>query len=884
MKNYAALLIMVSLMTAVAPAVVELHLNFDTEEDGLSPALVGTDATLMGNATITTGGQGISGEALQLDGESFAQLMDYKGIGGNDARTVSLWVKTAVNQANGTFFIGWGDTGLGARVRYDLGLQSGTAGQLRNEFNAGAATSATGAPITDDVWHHIAVTYDGNRNVAFYLDGDPYGTTALTWDLATLLTEDVVIGTGIREATEWGALARWIEGLIDDVQIYNTALSQADIEWLYDHPGQVISPPRVINPTPTHGSDFVNPTDQMQWELFNVSDATYIIHIGTGSDCSDVLVGHSTGSQASYTPPSGLLNYGTTYCWRVDVAYEGHVYSGPVWSFSTGGKAIHPVPADGTIVSPEIHTISWTGDALVDSYNVYFGVGNNLELAGNYTTPVVGFADLADALDMELLPGNTTYQWRVDTLDAGRAVLVTGPIWTLTLQESYYYSLIEDFYTYADTAAMRQVWTAAGGAEAALDSLMHIMNLTYDCAEPPHTGQAAITFDVPQTWTQDGWKAIQINFRGRQDNRPAGLSIVLDDGANEAVVFHPDPDAVTRPHWQQWDIPLSDFIAQGIDSNHIVALSIGVGNGAAADAAGTVYLNEMRLYPRRCLPDGTVPGDINRDCRVDSADLLLLADYWLHSDYDVFAVEPLGDDLIARYLFDENFGDVAFDSSGNNHHATVVAVNPDTIWDEQGVEGACVRLEDTDSFILLPASVFADIGPSVTLSLWIEGQADDWPTEVDSVEFLTGPPPRQEHNWDQAEWMIDRAEVFGPNWNHYAFVKDGLVNTMQIFCNGLLVARNDAAFMPTNGSEAGQTRLSLSRRGAGPVKVDELRIYSQALTHAEVLYLAAGPSGRASQPLVPVFTEADLTGDGHIGLADLAHLARHWMAHVFWPR
>ena len=232
MKNYAALLIMVSLMTAVAPAVVELHLNFDTEEDGLSPALVGTDATLMGNATITTGGQGISGEALQLDGESFAQLMDYKGIGGNDARTVSLWVKTAVNQANGTFFIGWGDTGLGARVRYDLGLQSGTAGQLRNEFNAGAATSATGAPITDDVWHHIAVTYDGNRNVAFYLDGDPYGTAALTWDLATLLTEDVVIGTGIREATEWGALARWTEGLIDDVQIYNTALSQADIEWL----------------------------------------------------------------------------------------------------------------------------------------------------------------------------------------------------------------------------------------------------------------------------------------------------------------------------------------------------------------------------------------------------------------------------------------------------------------------------------------------------------------------------------------------------------------------------------------------------------------------------------------------------------------------------
>ncbi len=248
MKNYAALLMMVSLMTAVAPAVVELHLNFDTEEDGLSPALVGTDATLMGNATITTGGQGISGEALQLDGQpgSFAQLIGYKGIGGNAPRTVSLWVKTTVNQANGTFFMGWGDTGTGARVRYDLGLQSGTAGQLRNEFNAGAATSATGTPITNDVWHHIAVTYDGNRNVAFYLDGDPYGTAALTWDLATLLTEDVVIGTGIREATEWGTLARWTEGLIDDVQIYSVALGADEITWLYNNPGQAIPEPATL--------------------------------------------------------------------------------------------------------------------------------------------------------------------------------------------------------------------------------------------------------------------------------------------------------------------------------------------------------------------------------------------------------------------------------------------------------------------------------------------------------------------------------------------------------------------------------------------------------------------------------------------------------------
>jgi hypothetical protein len=882
MKVFFILMIYAGVTVGFCKSDIIVHLPFDSASDSVSPASFGTAATLRNGASITTGEQGISGEALALDGvNDFAQLIGYKGIGDNAPRTLSLWVKTAVNQADGTFLIGWGDTGYAQGIRFDLGLQGGRNDQLRNEYNAGSyALSSTGTVIANNQWRHTAVVWDGLKT-AFYMDGTPYGTQTPAL-VNTQLTEDVCIGTGIRQAFGGYTDARWTQGLIDDVQIYSTALTAEDIQWLYHHPGQVVSRPKAINPTPADGSAAVSPLETMRWEVFNASDPAYVINIGTDTSASDVLNGCTTGSTASYSPPTGLLDYGTTYYWRVDVVDKGHVYSGQVWSFSTGGKATHPIPADGMIVPPEIQTISWTGDALIASYHVYFGVGNNLEWVGNYTAPVVGFSDLADALGMELLPGNTTYRWRVDTLDAGGAVLVTGPIWTLTLPESYYYSLIEDFDRYADTTAMRQIWTAAEAAEVTLDSLLHIMNLTYDCAEPPHTGQAAIMFDVPQTWIQDGWKAIQINFRGQEDNHPAGLFIVLDDGANEAVVFHPDSDAVTWPHWQQWDIPLSDFIAQGIDLNHIVALSIGVGNGAGA--AGTLYLNDMRLYPLRCLPDRAVPGDINRDCRVDSADFLLLADYWLHSDYEVFAVEPLGGDLIAHYPFDENSGATAFDSSGNSHHATVVAVNPDTIRDEQGVEGPCVRLEDTDSFILLPASVFADIGPSVTLSLWIQGQAGNWPTEVDSVEFLAGPPPRQEHDWDQAEWMIDRAEVFEPNWNHYAFVKDGLAGEMRIFCNGLLVAQNDAAFMPINGSEAGQTRLSLTRRGVGPVKVDELRIYSKALTHADVLYLAAGPSGQASQSLVPVFTEADLTKDGHIGLPDLAHLARHWMMLVFWPR
>ncbi len=215
---------------SIANATIVQHLTFDVD----GTASVGTDATLVGGATIVTGGKAAG--ALSLDGiDDYATTIGYKGIGGSDPRTISLWVKTAVNQSAGTFFIGWGDVGSGARVRYDLGLQGGTTDQMRLELNSGGFTSATGTTITDNTWHHLALTWDGTT-VTFYLDGNPYGTAA-PGTVNTVLTEDVVIGTGIRQAFGGNTTARWTDGLIDDVQIYDEALDAAKIEFLYNNPG-----------------------------------------------------------------------------------------------------------------------------------------------------------------------------------------------------------------------------------------------------------------------------------------------------------------------------------------------------------------------------------------------------------------------------------------------------------------------------------------------------------------------------------------------------------------------------------------------------------------------------------------------------------------------
>ncbi|MFZ0033784.1 MAG: LamG domain-containing protein, partial [Sedimentisphaerales bacterium] len=72
-----------------------------------------------------------------------------------------------------------------------------------------------------NVWHHVAGTYDGNE-VKLYIDGVLKATTAHSGTIGTN-TYNVNIGTNSQYPE------RLYNGLIDDVRIYDKALSQAEI-------------------------------------------------------------------------------------------------------------------------------------------------------------------------------------------------------------------------------------------------------------------------------------------------------------------------------------------------------------------------------------------------------------------------------------------------------------------------------------------------------------------------------------------------------------------------------------------------------------------------------------------------------------------------------
>ena len=72
-----------------------------------------------------------------------------------------------------------------------------------------------------NAWSHVAATYDGAA-LRLYVDGAPAGSTAVTGSMA--------VTSGVLRIGGNNLWNEWFSGLIDEVRIYDRALSQAEIQ------------------------------------------------------------------------------------------------------------------------------------------------------------------------------------------------------------------------------------------------------------------------------------------------------------------------------------------------------------------------------------------------------------------------------------------------------------------------------------------------------------------------------------------------------------------------------------------------------------------------------------------------------------------------------
>jgi hypothetical protein len=86
----------------------------------------------------------------------------------------------------------------------------------------GSERNAVGsAALALNAWSHLAATYDGS-NLRLYVNGALVSTAAVTGSMAA--------STGVLRLGGNSVWSEWYAGLIDEVRVYNRALTQAQIQ------------------------------------------------------------------------------------------------------------------------------------------------------------------------------------------------------------------------------------------------------------------------------------------------------------------------------------------------------------------------------------------------------------------------------------------------------------------------------------------------------------------------------------------------------------------------------------------------------------------------------------------------------------------------------
>ncbi|CAN5498558.1 hypothetical protein BH10PLA1_BH10PLA1_01850 [soil metagenome] len=190
--------------------------------DGTATDSTGTNSgTLVSSPTYVAGH---TGQALSLNGTTqYVTVADSASLNPTTAITLSAWVNaTSWNGNRRILQKGNKDN------QYRLLAENGVLKfDLKGVGTITAALPSVSATHAASAWHLVTATYDG-ATMNLYVDGVVVASGAFTGVIATT-TDPLTIGTKNAGTTT----SNYFNGYIDDVRIYNRALSATEIGTLY---------------------------------------------------------------------------------------------------------------------------------------------------------------------------------------------------------------------------------------------------------------------------------------------------------------------------------------------------------------------------------------------------------------------------------------------------------------------------------------------------------------------------------------------------------------------------------------------------------------------------------------------------------------------------
>jgi hypothetical protein len=368
---------------------------------------------------------------------------------------------------------------------------------------------------------------------------------------------------------------------------------------------------------------------------------------------------------------------------------------------------------------------------------------------------------------------------------------------------------------------------------------------------------------------------------------------------------------VTEAGWHEWNINLADPAFSTVVKTNVTSIRIGFGGadgggGNKAGGNGTMYFDDIQLWPSRCRPELPNATDFDDDCITGTTDLSVMANDWLFSDGYAKIVQKRDGTLMGNPTW-------VAGKTGN-------ALQFDGVGDYVNVPDPCLTGAASMSITCWVKTTVANDWVGLVCSRENVGCGDDG-SEIGLYGKAYGGPDGLGYDWScgTEEWQFD-AGLADPAigvWTFCALAVDPTGASLYERATGgplQIGIRNAVAHsVQKNFSRSfwiGRSKQAETASYTG--LIDDVRIYDYALTETQVSNMSAAvpsdpnpwpvywykldessgttaaDSGYGANLYKSVASPANLTdpeaaGSRKVNFMDFAILADNWLEQVYWP-
>jgi hypothetical protein len=326
------------------------------------------------------------------------RVADASSLDVTSAFTVEAWIKPSLLPAAGSF-----ESVVTKPESYSLQFNGPLLEFTIMQNGVRQRLQAPAGSVQAGQIYHVVATYDGTTR-RLYLNGAQVASSALAGG-PTVTPSDLYMGT-------WDGVGENFDGTIDEVALYNSALSTSAVSAHYTASFPPTAPPAApsgLTTTAVSGSRI-----DLSWLDNSPNETGFVVERSTDSGFSSPTT--TTVASGATTWADTGLNPGTPYWYRVKAV---NAAGASTYSNTAHVTTVEPLPAApsslaGAVQSTSRLTLSWTDNASNEtSYVVERGNDSNF---GSLQKTVLS-ASATTWSDTGLTPG-TTYWYRVRATNA----------------------------------------------------------------------------------------------------------------------------------------------------------------------------------------------------------------------------------------------------------------------------------------------------------------------------------------------------------------------------------------------------------------------------------------------------------------------------------